>query len=158
MQEATAALASYKAELMNVKSELAASASLDLPGGGAGLKARKAELEHMIEGVQAKLTALNGETIAPKVETGALENLHVRAGELKDALQVAGGITVAPQASPAGLSGTLAVAKELLTTLQAIPVVISASNGALARASIGGGLQARSRSFRNGVTLRAGKQ
>ncbi|TXN73008.1 hypothetical protein [Methylobacterium sp. WL6] len=87
----------------------------------------------MIEGVQAKLTALNGETIAPKVETGALENLHVRAGELKDALQVAGGITVAPQASPAGLSGTLAVAKELLTTLQAIPVVISASNGALAR-------------------------
>ncbi|MCJ2032624.1 phage tail tape measure protein [Methylobacterium sp. J-068] len=162
-QEATSALSAYRAELESVKSELAATSSLDLPGVSSGLEARKAELEHMIEGVQAKLREIGTQSVAPQVDTAHIDAVAPKAAEAKASLENLNATEVSPQVSTGGLDALIAKGKEALAVLQAVQNAASSANTAISRVNESGHIRpARSwihrsnASFSDGVTPGAG--
>ncbi|MGU3449625.1 cell envelope integrity protein TolA [Methylobacterium sp. 391_Methyba4] len=97
--EAKLALEGYRAELASLKTDMAATAGLDLPGLGEGMERRKTELEGLISGMEAKLQSLGAVTVAPQVDTSGLQSLKSSADAAAAALQrvisLAGGANVA---------------------------------------------------------------
>jgi hypothetical protein len=87
ISEAQRALAAYRAELSSLKTDMAASAGLDLPGLGEGMERRKSELESLIDGMEAKLRTLGAVTVAPQVDASGLQSLTSSANEAAAALQ-----------------------------------------------------------------------
>ncbi|MEE7487039.1 hypothetical protein MOF7_18795 [Methylobacterium oryzae] len=85
--EAKTALEGYRAELASLKTDMSATAGLDLPGLGEGMERRKTELEGLISGMEAKLQSLGAVTVAPQVDTSGLQSLKSSADEAAAALQ-----------------------------------------------------------------------
>jgi TP901 family phage tail tape measure protein len=160
VQEATAALSAYRTELAAVKNELAAAPTLDVPGVSSGLEARKAQLEHMITGVQTQIKALSGETITPQVETSALDRLHTRAEEARVGLEKVGATKVDPQVGTGGLDALIAKAAEAVAALLRVQSMSAGANASIASVNAASRLQGRgsSASFSDGVTPGAGAQ
>jgi len=104
--EATAALAAFKVELAGVKADLAT--GLDMPGIGAGLEARKAELEGLISDTQAKLRALGAETVAPTIDGASVDSFGTKADAAQAKLQTLGATSVTPSVGSGPIDALLA--------------------------------------------------
>lgn len=70
--EAKTALEGLRAELASLKTDMAATSGLDLPGLGEGMERRKSELESLISGMEAKLQSVGAVTVAPTIDTGSI--------------------------------------------------------------------------------------
>lgn len=97
--EAKTALEGYRAELASLKTDMSATAGLDLPGLGEGMERRKTQLEGLISGMESKLQALGAVTIAPKVDVSGLQSIESSADAAAASLQRV--ISLAGQANSA---------------------------------------------------------
>jgi hypothetical protein len=85
--EAKTALEGYRAELASLKTDMSATAGLDLPGLGEGMEKRKTELEGLVTAIEAKLQSLGAVTISPTVDTGSIQSATAAAQALLSVLQ-----------------------------------------------------------------------
>lgn len=92
--EAKSALEGYRAELASLKTDMSATAGLDLPGLGEGMERRKGELEGLISGMEQKLRSLDAVTVAPQVDVSGLQRMtaeaNAAAGALREVLSLSG--------------------------------------------------------------------
>jgi len=87
IRDAQTALAGYRAELASLKTDMSATAGLDLPGLGEGMERRKTELEGLISDIEGRLHALGAVTIAPQADTSGLQSIVVSAQAAAAALR-----------------------------------------------------------------------
>lgn len=124
--QAAAELARYRAELAIVSERQAATAALSLPGLGRDLTAKRAEIEGLISGLEARIKALGSETIAPNIDASQVEGLGQKSGEAHDKLTSLN-MTVAPQVDTSSLSAAIALARSFNAELAKIgPAIASA--------------------------------
>ncbi|XYD10153.1 hypothetical protein R1A27_06470 [Methylobacterium sp. NMS12] len=103
IEEAKSALAGYRAELATLKTDMAATAGLDLPGLGEGMERRKAELEGLVASMEAKLQTLGAVTVSPTVDTGSISAASSMVDTLLGKLSQVGPAAAGVQAQIAGV-------------------------------------------------------
>lgn len=137
--EATAALAAYRAELASVGQQLAglkASGEAAFSPETSGLEARKAELEASIDGVLAKVRALNAETIAPHADASGMDGIGTAADATQAKLAAVNGTTVSPKGDTSGLSALDAMLDQIAGKISRIGAQITAVRSQAASVSV----------------------
>ena len=107
ISEAQRALAAYRAELASLKTDMSATAGLDLPGLGEGMERRKTELEGLISGMESKLQSLGAVTVAPKVDAGSIQSATQAAQNLLSVLQSIPGAASTAVSAASGAAGAV---------------------------------------------------
>ncbi|MGU3541039.1 hypothetical protein [Methylobacterium sp. A54F] len=125
IEEATRALAAYKAELAGIEQQLTglkASGEAAFRPETLGLEDRKGQLESMISETQRKLQELSGTTATPKVELAGLDSLTTGLGTAKGGITELGGMTAHPSFDTGSLDafiGKLGTARSMMRELKA---------------------------------------